>query len=441
MKTKCKFLIKQSLNKKINTKSFKIVNVLLCLLLIGLSNMDRIVAFFGGDFANEVTIVVKDDVGVAQSFKTLFEENVKLLQDSKSFKIEEADETLDKEIEEMNLEENREKRIVLHIENDDANYLKVNIISYDENSTVTNQMIISTLNTIKYNMAAVANGITPEILDSLSTPIETKITLTNEEAQNQNGKDVISAIVTLVIIMPCFFLIVYLVQMIGAEVNDEKTSRGMEIIISNVSPKVHFLSKIIAGTSFVLIQSVLIFLYGVIAILIRQALGGNDAIMSLDAVSKAGSLLETVKSSGVIETLLQGLPWIILLLVVSFLAYAILAGVLASVTTSNEDFQQLQTPLMLAIMAGYYLAIIAVGFEGAVFIKVASYIPMLSFMLSPVLFMLGQITIWELAISTLIMIVFTGIIFKYGLRIYKVGILNYSSSNLWKKMFESIKQK
>ena len=241
--------------------------------------------------------------------------------------------------------------------------------------------------------------------------------------------------------MPCFFLIVYLVQMIGAEVNDEKTSRGMEIIISNVSPKVHFLSKIIAGTAFVLIQSLLILVYGVIAILIRQALGGNDAIMSLDAVSKAGNILETVKSSGVIEVLLQGLPWILLLLVVSFLAYAILAGVLASVTTSNEDFQQLQTPLMLTIMAGYYLAIIAVGFEGALFIKIASYMPMLSFMLSPVLFMLGQISIWELAISTLIMIVFTAVIFKYGLRIYKVGILNYSSSKLWTKMFESIKQK
>ena len=441
MKNKCKFLIKQSLNKKINTKSFKIVNVLLCILLIGLSNMDRIVAFFGGDFANEVTIKVKDEVGIEESFKTLFEENVKLLQDSKSFKIETAQNSLEKEIEEMNLEENRDKRIVLHIEPDETNYLKANIISYDENSTITNQMIISTLNTIKYNMAAASNGLTQEILESLSTPIQTSITLTNEDAQNQNGKDVISAIVTLVIIMPCFFLIVYLVQMIGAEVNDEKTSRGMEIIISNVSPKVHFLSKIIAGTAFVLIQSLLILVYGVIAILIRQALGGNDAIMSLDAVSKAGNILETVKSSGVIEVLLQGLPWILLLLVVSFLAYAILAGVLASVTTSNEDFQQLQTPLMLTIMAGYYLAIIAVGFEGALFIKIASYMPMLSFMLSPVLFMLGQISIWELAISTLIMIVFTAVIFKYGLRIYKVGILNYSSSKLWTKMFESIKQK
>lgn len=441
MKNKLKFLIKQSLSKKINTKSFKIVNVLLCILLIALSNMDRIVAFFGGDFKNEITIKVKDEVGIEKEFETLFQENIKLLQDAKIFKVQTTKEDLDKEIEEMNKEENREKTIILHIKPDEENYLKANIISYDENSTVTNQMIISTLNTLKYNIAASSYGITEEMLEKMSKPISTEITLTNEDAQSQNGKDLISAIVTLVVIMPCFFLIVYLVQMIGAEVNDEKTSRGMEIIISNVSPQTHFMSKIIAGTSFVLIQSVLILIYGIIALGVRHALGGNAAIMSLDSVSKAGNILETVKTSGVIETLLQGLPWMLLLMIVSFLAYAILAGVLASVTTSNEDFQQLQTPLMLIIMAGYYLAIIAVGFEGAVFIKIASYIPMLSFMLSPVLFMLGQISIWELAISSLIMILFTFIIFKYGLRIYKVGILNYSSSKLWTKMFESLKQK
>ena len=31
------------------------------------------------------------------------------------------------------------------------------------------------------------------------------------------------------------------------------------------------------------------------------------------------------------------------------------------------------------------------------------------------------------------------LLYKYGLRIYKAGILNYSSSNLWKKMFKSLK--
>mgnify|MGYP006985849785 CR=1 FL=1 len=110
-------------------------------------------------------------------------------------------------------------------------------------------------------------------------------------------------------------------------------------------------------------------------------------------------------------------------------------------TTSTEDFQQLQTPIMMIIMVGYYLAIMASQFEGALFIKIVSYIPMLSFMLSPGLFILGQISLIELGISTAITGVFTFFLFKYGLRIYKVGILNYSSSKLWKKMFQSLKTK
>jgi len=110
-------------------------------------------------------------------------------------------------------------------------------------------------------------------------------------------------------------------------------------------------------------------------------------------------------------------------------------------TTSIEDFQQLQTPMMLIIMVGYYLAIMASQFEGALFIKIMSYVPMLSFLLSPVLFILGQVTIWELGISVIITGIFTYMLFKYGLRIYKVGILNYSSTKLWKKMFQSLKRK
>lgn len=31
--------------------------------------------------------------------------------------------------------------------------------------------------------------------------------------------------------------------MIGAEINEEKSSKSMEIIVTSVSPKIHFLSK------------------------------------------------------------------------------------------------------------------------------------------------------------------------------------------------------
>ena len=83
----------------------------------------------------------------------------------------------------------------------------------------------------------------------------------------------------------------------------------------------------------------------------------------------------------------------------------------------------------------------ASAFEGALFVKVMAYIPMLSFLIAPVIFLLGQISIFELALSTLICGVVTYLLFHFGLRIYKVGILNYSSQDLWKKIFKSLKER
>ena len=206
-------------------------------------------------------------------------------------------------------------------------------------------------------------------------------------------------------------------------------------IISNVSPQVHFSSKIAAGVLFVLIQGSLILLYALIAYLIRILLGGS--IISLGS----SEIFVTIKEMGIFNILLKGLPLIIILFIFSFLSYAIVSGVLASMTTSVEDFQQLQTPLMIILVLGYYLSLMASTFNGAIFIKVFSYIPMLSFLISPTLFLLGQVSLLELFITTVISGLFTLIIFKYGLRIYKVGILNYSSEKLWKKIFKSIKEK
>lgn len=61
MKTKLKFLIKQSLKKKTDTKWFKVANILILVLLIGVVNVDRIISFFGGDFENTTKVYVMDE--------------------------------------------------------------------------------------------------------------------------------------------------------------------------------------------------------------------------------------------------------------------------------------------------------------------------------------------------------------------------------------------
>ena len=439
MKNKLKFLTKQSLDKKIKTKWFKGVNILLLVLFVLIMNVDRVISFFGGDFENQITIYVKDDVEVYDSFVTSFESVSEMLGESKNFKLEKTEEDIEKLKENL---ENKEDEILVYIMSDETNYMKAQIISYEDAGTVTTQIISSAINSVKSSMAASLSGLTEEQILALTSPAQIETILTNPDVENQEGKDLLSAGVMLIFILPCFFLIIMLVQMIGAEVNDEKSTRSMEIIISNVPPKIHFLSKIFASTAFVVIQGFLILLYGGIALIIRNMLGGTGlAAMSGEVTGQLNELLQMVKDTGVFSLLLEGLPIIIVLFILSFIAYAIVAGVLASMTTSIEDFQQLQTPIMLIILVGYYLAIMAVQFDGSLFIEIASYIPMLSFLVSPVLFMLGQISIWQMLIATIIMALFTWIIFRYGLRIYKVGILNYSSSKLWKKMFKSLKQK
>ena len=287
---------------------------------------------------------------------------------------------------------------------------------------------------MKSSIALNSNGLSSEELAKITSPISINRVITNEK--EITASEDATSMSLIVFLVPFFMLIVLLVQMIGAEINDEKTTRGMEIIISNVPAKVHFLSKIASSTIFVIAQSLLLFLYGIIGILLRGGLNLGSGQSNI-----IGNLVESLKNSGTLTILAKGAPVLIIIFLLSFFIYATLAGVLASMTTSTEDFQQLQTPLMIILMLGYYIGIMASAFKGSIFIKIISYIPFLSSMVAPITYILGETTIVDLVISMMILGLSCVILFKYGIRVYKVGILNYSSKDLWKKVFKSLRIK
>ena len=128
-------------------------------------------------------------------------------------------------------------------------------------------------------------------------------------------------------------------------------------------------------------------------------------------------------------------------MLLTFLADSLLAGILASMATNAEDFNQLQTPIMIISLIGYYLATMAGMFKGALFIRILSYVPFISAILSPSLLVLGQIGVVDVIVSMILVCITNYLLVHYGLRIYKVGILNYSSKDLWKKMFKAMKEK
>ena len=150
--------------------------------------------------------------------------------------------------------------------------------------------------------------------------------------------------------------------------------------------------------------------------------------------------MNTLSDSGLIDKLWIIIPITLIMILLSFIAYSIVAGVLASMTVNIEDFNQLQTPIMLISMAGYYLSVMAAMFDGSIFIRIISYVPFLSVFISPTLFVLGQITVVDMLISVVILILFVWILLKSGLKVYKVGILNYSSGNVWKRFAAAFKK-
>ena len=418
------YLVKLSFNKKLKSKWFIAVNIILALSLFALFNLNSIITFFGGEFDKPLKVLVYDKTNISYPY---LKNNI----DSLTSELE------DKKIVVKSVS-NENKKIkddeILISFNLDDNLLKAKVISDKKIDSSVYQVIYQGLNATKQQVLMERLNLDTNTLALLSTNIDIdRVVLSDKKSQDENMSLVMSTVFPS-LILPFFMLIIFLVQMVGGEICEEKTTKSMEIIISNVSPKVHLLAKIVANNLFVLLQALLLFIYGLIAFFISSRNG------SLNIPSEITSIWDSLSASGLINDIVSLLPMLLVLIILSFLAYSLLAGILASMTTNIEDFQQLQTPIVFILLAGYYLAIMAGMFQGSIFLKIAGYIPLISCLLAPTLYIMGEISILDILIAIILLIGLLYLLIRYGMKIYKVGILNYSNEKVWSKFIKAFRR-
>lgn len=436
MMNKFWFLTGASLKKKLKSKWFLIVNIILAIVIVGVVNIDSIIKAFGGDFNDTNEIIVLDKTNYTYD---IFERNLNSFNETLDMDYTFSVEKSDKEQEELEKELEGTDKVLVVLENSDTSYIKASIISDSYIDTTYYQLLYQTLSSTKNEVAFSLTNVDQKELEKLTSNISVdRILLSDDKNTEEENMEMVMGTVFPTVILPFFILVVFLVQMIGAEINEEKQTRSMEVIISNVSPKAHFFSKVIAGNTFVLLQGLLLIIYGIIALIIRNYTGTASAS---SITSQISSVWDSLVSSGFVDKLVYIIPLTLVLMILSFLTYSLVAGILASMTVSMEDFQQIQSPIMMVCLAGYYLAIMAGMFEGSVFIRVLSYIPFLSCLLSPALLVIGQIGIIDVIVSIIILCIFNFVLIRYGLKIYKIGILNYSTDKMWHKLFKAVKSK
>lgn len=438
MRSKLDYLITLSLKRKMKTKWFLITNILVAILIIGLINIDSIITLFGGDFNKKTKLYVIDNTNEAyELFKTELDNSSKLLNEDSSYEVYSYDKTIDDAMEELKEKDNYDNYYLEFSYLDDYS-LKVKLVTKEYIDIYDTQILNNALNNTKVSLSISHSNISIEELNKIYEPVNVdRVYLDEKKNSAEENMEMIMSSVFPIIILPVFMLIVFLVQMIGAEINDEKTSKSMEIIISNVSAKTHFAAKVIAGNVFVISQSLLLLLYGSIGLFLRKIIGGSNIVSGI--TGKISSFTSGFLSSSVGTKLVYAIPIFIVILLATFVAYSLIAGILASMSTNVEDFQQVQTPIIIVLLLSYYLSMMAGLFNGSIFIKVVSMIPFISAILAPALFMLGEIGVFGLSIASVLLIITDYLLIKYGMKIYKVGILNYSSSKLFKKMFKALK--
>ena len=453
MRSKLDYLITLSLKRKMKTKWFLITNILVAILIIGLINIDSIITLFGGDFNKKTKLYVIDNTNEAyELFKTELDNSSKLLNEESGYEVYRYDKTIDDAMEELKEKDNYDNYYLEFSYLDDYS-LKVKLVTKEYIDIYDTQILNNALNNTKVSLSISHSNISIEELNKIYEPVNVdRVYLDEKKNSAEENMEMIMSSVFPIIILPVFMLIVFLVQMIGAEINEEKSTKSMEVIISSVSPQVHFMSKlissnvsakthfaakVIAGNVFVISQSLLLLLYGSIGLFLRKIIGGSNIVSGI--TGKISSFTSGFLSSSVGTKLVYAIPIFIVILLATFVAYSLIAGILASMSTNVEDFQQVQTPIIIVLLLSYYLSMMAGLFNGSIFIKVVSMIPFISAILAPALFMLGEIGVFGLSIASVLLIITDYLLIKYGMKIYKVGILNYSSSKLFKKMFKALK--
>ena len=440
MRNKLWYLVGVSLKRKIKSKWFIIANLLVAIVVIGLINIDTIINFFGGDYAGARTIYVVDHADAYENFKTFLNQSaISLNDESDTFDIVLSEKSVDELKKDYEKDEKKKEFWIVVFEKDEKTVISAKVISKSYIDTIDYQLIAAAINNTKTMLAIKEYNLSEEEISKLYGQIEIDREIINEDQKSED--EMMATIMTTVfpiVVLPFFILSIMLFQQIGSEVNDEKTTKAMEVIISSVDPKKHFYAKIISGNLFILIQTGLLLLFSAIGIMLR---GSSISLNNVAGGFNLADMFNELLSSELMNNLVYLVPILLVLMILTFVGYSLLAAVLASMTTNAEDFQHVQSPVMMITMVGYYLAIFGGMFKGALFIKILSYFPFISAVLAPTLVIMGDATIVDFIISAAIMALTDFIIIKYGIKIYKVGILNYSSKDLWKKMVKAVKEK
>lgn len=399
---KFRYLVQFGLYKRIKRKAFVIANVVIAILLIAFINLPILIAGFSTPTQPESqNILVYDEVGVVDFIGKLSEEFNReyILYDFVMISV----------LDEDAFWENASAVYLIRIsgtasEPTLAVYIKDVSVAVDVRQRI--ELAWTKYQIDDYEDLAIGFHQPPDYEDTTI-------------------RDLVSQLSSL-IVLPMFILVIMATQFVGVDIIEEKSSKAIETIIASVPAKIHFLSKITSSILFVLIQTLLTIVYSVVGALIGSLLSGPN--VSGDEANLLKFLGEMIPNWPVVLIFTLGF------IIVGTLLYLVIAALFASMATTQEDYQQFQTPMMLILLSGFYIGMFAPMVGGYGFMRIMTFVPIFTPMLAPVALISGTINAWQAALALLVSLVSLVVAIYFITPVYRVAILSYDQTKFGKRV-------
>lgn len=283
-------------------------------------------------------------------------------------------------------------------------------------------------------------GVDEADLSLAQADVNTYVQVYDEKSEIQQ---VLAVLLPMALALIFYMFIMLYSQQIATSMATEKSSRVIELLITSARPLAIIVGKI-AGTLLVCISQIAIIgAAGGLAFAVTIPFGIVGAVSSAPAIGElVGSTVEAADSLNIGAELAAAMPGalnagsliaVLVTLILGFIFFALLAGLVGASVSRMEDLAGAMQPLMLIAVMGFMLAYMpsAMNLEGDMdsVITFSHFFPISSPFALPSAILMGEMDALETVIAVVMLAVMTCLAALLTAKVYE-SMIFYSGSRL-----------
>lgn len=421
-KRKVKEIIKFDIEKNIQNKWFVILNIVLFISVLLMTNWGNITKFLddhGIDLLSmkEVTIQVLDEENLI--YNSLTEK----YKDYEKIKFEKVDKN---EYSKDNVP--KDEVVLLEIKRDEESIISSKIVSKEGIDDQIYTIIYDEIKEVRSRVFAEKNNINLDELNILNEEPNIERELLGVDAENSETKQAVK----MVSIVLVYMILIFILSNIANTIAQEKVSKSIEYVLTSVTAKEYLIAKVLGVTLTILIQVLYTFIYYMI----------GNMISSLFVAKTTGEVVLNTFANVDTSIISYCLVMAGYLIFTVFLT-ALIQAALSSKTTSIAEAGNTTMLLMSVVIILYFASIALITpYNKVTFIMyIISCLPLVSTFFVPAMMIIGQATLLQVIISFIVLIVTVPLIFNLCAKHFKNGILDYTTSKKKKGLLKNRKEK